>query len=64
LIILAKNNKKRCAGKGIDHGKGVGTQLNTAGVSYTLLAWLDCAWNMMAHAQKPDFLFRQMDESI
>jgi hypothetical protein len=29
-----------CTGKGIDHGKGVGTQLNTAGVSYTLLPWL------------------------
>ena len=27
-------------GKGIDHGKIVGTQLNTAGVSYTLLPWL------------------------
>jgi len=40
LIILAKNNKKFCAGKGIDHGKVIGTQLNTAGVSYTLLPWL------------------------
>jgi hypothetical protein len=25
LIVLAKNNKKFCAGKGIDHGKDVGT---------------------------------------
>jgi hypothetical protein len=40
LIVLAKNNQKFCAGKGIDHGKGVGTQLNTASVSYTLLPWL------------------------
>jgi hypothetical protein len=29
-----------CTVKGIDHGKGVGTQLNTAGVSYSLLPWL------------------------
>ena len=21
--------------------------------------WLDCVWNVMAHAQKPDFAFRQ-----
>ena len=27
-------------GKGIDHGEGIWTQLNTAGVSYTLLSWL------------------------
>jgi hypothetical protein len=40
LIVLAKNYQKFCTGKGIDHGKVVGTQLNTAGVSYTLLPWL------------------------
>jgi hypothetical protein len=40
LIVLAKNSQKFCTGKGIDHGKGVGTQLNTADVSYTLLPWL------------------------
>ena len=40
MIVLAKNNQKFCTGKGIDHGTVVGTQLNTAGVSYTLLAWL------------------------
>ena len=39
-MILAKNNQKSCAGKGIDHCKVVGTQLNTAGLSYTLLLWL------------------------
>jgi hypothetical protein len=33
LIILAKNNQKYFAGKDIDHHKGVGTQLNIAGVS-------------------------------
>jgi len=40
LIVLAKNNLKFCTGKGLDHGKVVGTELNTAGVSYTLLPWL------------------------
>ena len=39
-MVLAKNNQKFCTGKGIDHGKVVGTELNTAGVSYTLLPWL------------------------
>jgi hypothetical protein len=40
LIVPSKNNQKFCAGKGIDHGKDIGTQLNTAGVSHTLLSWL------------------------
>ena len=40
MIVLAKNNQKFCAGKGIEHCKVVGTELNTAGVSYTLLPWL------------------------
>jgi hypothetical protein len=40
LMVLAKNNQKLCTGKGLDHGRVIGTQLNTAGVSYTLLAWL------------------------
>ena len=40
LMVLAKNNQKSCTGKGIDHCKVIGTQLNTAGVSYTLLLWL------------------------
>jgi len=40
LIVLAKNNQKFCTEKGIDHGKVVGTEMNTAGVSYTLLPWL------------------------
>ena len=40
MIILAKNNQTSCTEKGIDHGKGVSTQLNTAGVSYILLSWL------------------------
>ena len=40
MIVLAKNNQMFCTGKGTDHGKVVSTQLNTAGVSYTLLAWL------------------------
>jgi len=39
-MVLAKNNQKFCTGKVIDHGKVVGTELNTAGVSYTLLPWL------------------------
>jgi hypothetical protein len=37
---LPKNNPTFCTGKGIEHGKVVGTQLNTAGLSYTLLPWL------------------------
>ena len=39
LIVLAKNNKMFCTGEGLDHGK-VGTRLNAAGVSYTVLPWL------------------------
>ena len=37
LMVLAKNNQMFCTGKGIDHCKIIRTQLNTAGVSYTLL---------------------------
>jgi hypothetical protein len=41
LIILAKKKKlKVWYRKGIDHGKIIETQLNTAGVSYTLLQLL------------------------
>ena len=40
LMVLAKNNQKSCTGKRIDHCKVVGTQLNTAGVCYSLLPWL------------------------
>jgi len=40
LIGLANNTQKFCREKRIDHGKGVWTQLNTVGVSYTLLLWL------------------------
>jgi len=39
-MVLAKNNLKFCTGMWIDHGTVVGTELNTAGVSYTLLPWL------------------------
>jgi len=39
-MVLAKNNLMFCTGKWIDHGKVVGTELNIAGVSYTLLPWL------------------------
>ena len=39
LIVRAKN-QKFCTGEGLDHGKVVGTRLNAAGVSYTLLPWL------------------------
>jgi len=40
LMVVAKNNQKFCTGKGMVHCKITGTQLNTAGVSYTLLPWL------------------------
>ena len=39
LIVLAKNKEKFFTGEGLDHGK-VGTRLNAAGLSYTLLPWL------------------------
>jgi hypothetical protein len=39
-MVLAKNNQKFFTGKGIDHCKVVAKQLNTAGVSFTLLSWL------------------------
>jgi len=40
LIVPAKNNQKYCTGKQIDHGTVIGTQLNVAGLSYTLLPLL------------------------
>jgi len=39
-MVLAKNNQNFCTENGIDHGKVIGTQPNTAGVRYTLLPWL------------------------
>jgi len=39
-MVLAKNNQKLCTGKGIDHGKVTGTQLNAACLSYNLLPLL------------------------
>ena len=39
-MVLAKNIQTFCTGIGIDHGKVIGTQPNTAGVRYTLLPWL------------------------
>jgi hypothetical protein len=36
LLSLAKNKIRIFKEKGLDYGKGVGTQLKTAGVSYTL----------------------------
>jgi len=35
-----QHNQKFCTGKGIDHGKVTGTQLNSAGLTYTLLPLL------------------------
>jgi len=40
LMVLAKNNQRFCTGKGLDHSRVIGIQLNTAGVSYTSLPWL------------------------
>jgi hypothetical protein len=39
-MVLAKNNQTFCTGKGIDHFEIIRTQLNAAGMSYTLLPWL------------------------
>jgi hypothetical protein len=36
-MVLAKNNQELCTGKGLDYDEIIGTQLNTAGVSYTFL---------------------------
>ena len=52
LMVLAKNNNNFCTGIGIDHGKVVGTQLNTAGVSYTLLPWLPLLLCSVKYEQK------------
>jgi len=52
LIVLAKNNQKFCSGKGIDHGKVVGTELITAGVSYTLLPWLPLLLSSVKYEQE------------
>jgi hypothetical protein len=40
LIVIAKLDQKFYTGKGINHGKVIAIQLNTAGVGYTLLPWL------------------------
>jgi hypothetical protein len=63
-MVLAKNNQNFYTGKGIDHGKYSGTQLNTAGVSYTLLPWLTlllCSVNyeqeeMVEHQQTKELI--------
>ena len=52
FLILAKNNLKFCTGKVIDHGKVVGTELNTAGVSYTLLPWLPLLLSSVKYEQE------------
>jgi hypothetical protein len=62
-MVLAKNNKNFCTGIGIDHVKVVGTQVNTAGVTYTLLAWLPLLLccvkyeqeEMLGHQQTQEF---------
>ena len=51
-MVLAKNNLKFCRGKGIDHGKVVGTELNTAGVSYTFLPWLSLSLCSVKYVQE------------
>jgi hypothetical protein len=28
-------------------------------LQYTCILWVDCVWNVMAHAQKPDLVFRR-----
>jgi len=35
-----------------------------ANIGFTRDLELDCVWNVMAHAQKPDFVFGETDESI
>jgi len=51
-MVLAKNSQKFCRGKGIDHGKVVGTQLNTAGVSCSLLPWLPLLLSSVKYEQE------------
>ena len=33
--------------------------LNPLVNNHSVMRWLDCVWNVMAHAQKPDFVFRR-----
>jgi len=51
-MVLPKNNQTFYTGIGIDHGKVVGTQLNTAGVSYTLLPLLPLLLCSVKYEQK------------
>ena len=51
-MVLAKNNQNFCTGKGIDHCKVVGTERNTAVVSYTLLPWLPLLLCSVKYEQK------------
>jgi hypothetical protein len=62
LIVLAKNNQKFCIGKGIGHGKGVGTQLHTAGVSYSLLPWLQLLLCSVKYEQEETVEHQQTKE--
>jgi hypothetical protein len=62
LIVLVKNNQMFCAGKGIDDGKDVETQLNTAGVSYTLLPWLPLLHCSVKNKQEGNIEHQQTKE--
>jgi len=61
-MVLAKNNQNFCTGKGIDHGKVTATQLNTAGVSYTLLPWLPLLLCSMNYEQEETVEHQQTKE--
>ena len=61
MIVVAKNNQNFSTGEGLDHGKVVGTQLNAAGVGYTLLPWLPLFF-FVKYEQEEAVEYRQTKE--
>jgi hypothetical protein len=52
LIALAKNKNMFFKGKGMDHGKRVGTQPKAAGVNCTLLPWFSLLLHCVKYEQE------------
>ena len=60
MIVLVENNQRHCTL--LDDGKVVGTQLNTAGVSYTLLPWLPLLLCSVKYEEEETFEHQQTKE--
>jgi hypothetical protein len=63
LIVHAKRNQKFYAGKGRDCDKVFATQLNTAGVSCSLLPWFSLLLCSVKYEQEEMVEHQQTEES-